>query len=125
MRFLRWLPVAVLSLGSLSLVACGRAEAESQDESQSSGPIGSERAHALVEGGATLLDVRTPGEYASGHPAPAINVPVAELRGRLNEIPRDKPVVVYCVSGRRSAAAVDELRAAGYDVHDLARVDRW
>jgi len=44
----------------------------------------------------TVLDVRPPDEYASGHIRGAINVPVAELTKRLNEIPRGLEVVAYC-----------------------------
>lgn len=89
------------------------------------GPISSERAHALVEGGATLLDVRTDGEWSGGHLDGAVHLPIAELEARMAEIPRDRPVVVYCASGVRSASATETLRAAGYDAHDLGGMGRW
>ena len=43
----------------------------------------------------TLLDTRTPGEYAGGHAEGFVNIPVDELRDRLNEIPAGKPVVCH------------------------------
>jgi rhodanese-related sulfurtransferase len=68
----------------------------------------------------TLVDVRTAEEFSSGYIPGAINIAVHELGGKLNKIPKDKPVVVYCRSGNRSAHAVSTLLAAGYtDVYDL------
>ena len=61
-----------------------------------------------------VLDVRSPQEYAAGHVPGAVNVPHDELASRLREVPRDKDVVVYCRTGRRSALAADVLAANGY-----------
>lgn len=76
---------------------------------------------ALGASGALLLDVRTPGEFAGGRLEGAINIPVGELARRLEELgARDRPVVIYCRSGARSATAAGVLRRAGFaDVHDL------
>lgn len=82
-------------------------------------------AHALVAAGATLVDVRTPAEWQDGHLDGAVLIPVQELEQRLQEIARDRPVVVYCASGTRSARAAATLRAAGYDVRDLGGMSRW
>ena len=83
------------------------------------------RAHALVAQGATLVDVRTPGEWENGHVEGAKLIPVQELAERIAEIPRDRPVVVYCASGARSARAAAMLAAAGYDARDLGGMSRW
>jgi len=64
--------------------------------------------------GATILDVRTPGEYRSGAYPGAINIPLQELPRRLGELSKEKPVVVYCASGGRSAAATSVMRQAGF-----------
>jgi rhodanese-related sulfurtransferase len=56
-------------------------------------------------GGVTLLDVRTKGEYEQWHIPEAMLIPYTELRDRLHEIPRDKPVYAYCRSGFRSYIA--------------------
>jgi len=61
-----------------------------------------------------VLDVRTPQEYAEGHVPGAVNVPHDQLASRLAEVPKDKDVVIYCKSGRRSALAADVLAANGY-----------
>lgn len=63
-----------------------------------------------------VLDVRTPAEFAAGHVPGARNVSHDELAGRLGELGelRDKDVVLYCRSGRRTALAEDVLRKAGF-----------
>lgn len=66
-------------------------------------------------GGSTLLDVRGHDEFARGHLPGAVNVPVAELASRLNDLgSKLRPIFVYCRSGRRSALAADLLQAAGF-----------
>ena len=82
-------------------------------------------ARQKVAAGATLLDVRTPGEYAERHVDGALNVPVQELEQRLGDVPRDRPVVVYCLSGGRSAAASRMLAAAGWEAYDLGPMCAW
>ncbi len=61
-----------------------------------------------------LLDVRTPEEYAAGHIKDAILIPVQVLAERLQEVPHDKQVYVYCHSGTRSARASTLLAAHGF-----------
>jgi rhodanese-related sulfurtransferase len=61
-----------------------------------------------------LLDVRTPQEYAEGHVPGAFNVPHDQLASRLADVPKDKDIVLYCRSGRRTALAADVLAANGY-----------
>lgn len=68
----------------------------------------------------TLVDVRTPEEFAQGHARGAINIPVQELGARLGELSRVKRVVVYCRSGARSATAARLLRMAGFTVEDCS-----
>jgi phage shock protein E len=72
-----------------------------------------DRAEGLSE--RTLLDVRGAEEFAAGHLKGAVNLPVQELAARLTELgPKDRPVAVYCRSGRRSAVATQLLRDAGF-----------
>lgn len=74
----------------------------------------------------TLVDVRTPAEYTSGFIPGAINVDLQQLGQKLNRIPKDKPVVVYCRSGARSASAAQVLKQQGYtDVYDLGGLINW
>ena len=94
---------------------------------RSLGTVSSQDARALVSGGALLLDVRTPGEYASGHIEGALNIPVQELAGRLGELKdKQRDIVVYCRSGGRSAQAKRLLSSEGFSsVHDLGAMSRW
>jgi glyoxylase-like metal-dependent hydrolase (beta-lactamase superfamily II)/rhodanese-related sulfurtransferase len=62
---------------------------------------------------ALLLDIREPGEYAHGHVAGAINLPQADLASRLNEVPRDRPVLLLCERGVRSYRAAQFLIQMG------------
>ena len=72
------------------------------------------------DGSATLLDTRTPFEYARGHAAGFVNIPLDELRGRLGEIARERPVYVMCQSGLRSYLACRILAQNGYDCYNIA-----
>ena len=56
-----------------------------------------------------VLDVRTPSEYEDGHLPRAINIPVDDLLGRLNELDRGDEILVYCRTGNRSTRAVGYL----------------
>lgn len=67
-----------------------------------------------------LLDTRTPAEYAAGHAKDFVNIPVDELRDRLAEIPKGKPIYVMCQSGVRSYIACRILSNAGYPCYNFA-----
>jgi NADPH-dependent 2,4-dienoyl-CoA reductase/sulfur reductase-like enzyme/rhodanese-related sulfurtransferase len=69
----------------------------------------------LVESNAFIVDVREKNEFAQGHLINAVNIPLSELRDRLDEIPKDRPVYLHCRSGQRSYNAVMALQNLGYD----------
>ncbi len=69
----------------------------------------------LKPGEATLIDVRTADEYALGTLPGAINIPLDDLRDRLDEVPRGLPVVVFCGVGLRGYLALNILRMNGFD----------
>ncbi len=81
-----------------------------------------EQAEKQLASGAQLLDVRTKEEWDEGHLKGAALVTVTE-EGFLNKakaaLDPTKGVVVYCKSGRRSAMATEQLRAAGFTVYDM------
>ncbi|MDV3221463.1 MBL fold metallo-hydrolase [Intrasporangium sp.] len=67
-----------------------------------------------------LLDIRNVGELASGAIPGSRHLPLAELRGRLDELDRERPVVLYCAGGWRSNVGASVLRAEGFtDVSDI------
>ncbi len=65
---------------------------------------------------ALVLDVRDPAEFAGGHIPEAKNVPLAKLGERISELAqyKDRPIVVVCASGMRSATACNQLAKAGF-----------
>lgn len=75
---------------------------------------------ALEELARSLIDVRTPKEFAAGHIPGATNIPVDELRDRLGEISRDREVIAYCQVGMRGYLATRVLKQAGYNVRNLS-----
>lgn len=78
-------------------------------------------AERLGVGDPAIIDVRRRAEWEGGHLPGVANVPLAQLAARLDEIPRDRPVVVHCQTGVRSAIAASILQAAGIkDVRKLA-----
>jgi rhodanese-related sulfurtransferase len=110
--------VASALIGCVSLVALARADAP---------PAAAEAAPRISQAdllarlekkdaGVVVLDVRTPDEFAAGHVPGARNVSHDQLAARLGELDalRDKDVVLYCRSGRRTALAEDVLRKAGF-----------
>ena len=72
------------------------------------------------DGGAVLLDVRTPQEFGRGHVAGFQNIPVDELRDRLDQIEPGKPVYVMCQSGLRSYIACRILAGHGYEAYNFS-----
>ncbi len=72
------------------------------------------------DGSVTLLDTRTPAEYARGHIAGFANIPVDDLRERLQEIPHGRPVYVICQSGLRSYIACRILAQHGYECYNFS-----
>ncbi|SES83196.1 Rhodanese-related sulfurtransferase [Oceanobacillus limi] len=64
---------------------------------------------------AQLIDVREPQEFERGHILGARNIPVTQLRQRLIELRKDKPIYLYCQGGSRSARAAQLLHKKGYE----------
>ncbi len=67
-----------------------------------------------------LLDVRTPKEFGAGHIPEALNIPVDDLRSRLDELPRDRKIAAYCQVGMRGYLATRILMQSGYDVVNIS-----
>ena len=72
------------------------------------------------DGSVTLLDARTPQEFRGGTMEGFVNIPLDELRDRLDEIPRGKPVYVLCQSGLRSYLACRILSQRGYECRNFS-----
>lgn len=82
--------------------------------------VGREEAAPMVEReGATLVDVRLENEFAAGHMPGAINMPLYLLRLKSRGLSGNRPIIVYCDTGRRSSAAAFVLSERGFDVYVL------
>lgn len=69
----------------------------------------------LVKQGAVILDVRTKGEYSTGHIKGSINISVDQLKANLHRLSdKQKPIITCCASGMRSASARNILKSSGY-----------
>lgn len=76
--------------------------------------VDSEGTKRAIDGGAQIIDVRTPGEFQLAHIPGAINVPLDELEGRAGAWDKNATYVVYCQTGSRSATAVGILERLGF-----------
>lgn len=78
---------------------------------------------ALVDSGAdthTILSVRSAEDYSAGHIAGAINIPYAkDMQKSFEQIPKDKPVIVYCYTGQTACQVISALRLLGYDAYSM------
>jgi rhodanese-related sulfurtransferase len=77
-------------------------------------------AEGRIEEQVTLLDVREAREYRTGHVPGARNLPLSVLPARLPELPKDRPILVICQAGGRSAQATALMRAVGFDATSVA-----
>ncbi len=69
---------------------------------------------AMIRDGAKVVDVRTPGEFSSGHMKGSINIPLDKLPHQLSGLKKDEVIIVCCRSGMRSANARSILKGKGY-----------
>ena len=90
------------------------------DERVTTGEVSPAEAAGLIDGGAELIDVRRPYEFEGGRIAGARNIEMNELARHAEELPRDRPVLLYCRGGNRSGMAAEALRQAGFDAHHIA-----
>lgn len=85
-----------------------------------------EAARRFRDGSAILLDVREPFELAAARVEGALHIPMRELPARVQELPRDKPILVMCHSGARSQRVADWLLPQGFDASNVAGgIDAW
>jgi NADPH-dependent 2,4-dienoyl-CoA reductase/sulfur reductase-like enzyme/rhodanese-related sulfurtransferase len=74
----------------------------------------------LSGSGAYLLDVRDPFEFRKGHVKNAVNIPLAALRSRIQDLPTDREVWTYCLEGKRSYFALRMLKQYGFKVRNIS-----
>jgi rhodanese-related sulfurtransferase len=81
--------------------------------------VSAEEGHELVDAGALLLDVREADEWDAGHAPEAVWIPMGDIQARLEELPRDRPIVAICRTGSRSGVLAGALVGIGYDVVNI------
>lgn len=67
-----------------------------------------------------MLDVHTPAEFSKKHAEGALNIPLDEFRARMEELPKDRDIWVYCQVGQRGYYATRALRLNGYRAFNLS-----
>jgi phage shock protein E len=73
----------------------------------------------VIKRGATIIDVRTKGEYQGGHIKGSVNIPLQNLQNNLSKLKKDQPIITCCASGMRSASAKSILKSNGFnEVHN-------
>ena len=125
--------VAIMALLILGGVACSQqvktapnagTQAAAQEEPMSMAPdkayqLWREKSEEVV-----ILDVRTPGEYQSGHVKGAMNVDYyADFEAEVQKLPKDKIYLLHCASGRRSGEATAIMRRLGYKAYNMGGFD--
>lgn len=121
--------IGLMAAGMMALAACSAQPAAPAQTTTSNQPaavakpaelkplpmeISPAEAKTMQDGGAFMLDVREPSEWNEMHMPGATLIPLGQLATRLNEVPKDKPVVVVCRSGNRSAQGRDLLAQSGF-----------
>lgn len=122
-RARRLAAIALVAALPIGVAACGGDESSSatggaavEVTTGSVGSVSVEQAHAeLGRDAAVMVDVREPEEIAEQAVPGTINIPLGELEARANEVPKGKPVLVFCRSGNRSQEGAAILSAKGYD----------
>jgi phage shock protein E len=111
----------VLTLAaSLGLAGCSAADstpaAAPAPSTETIAPQSTPDSTAVPLAVSTIIDVRTPAEYAEGHLDGAVNIDVqaADFADRIAELPTDAEYVVYCRTGSRAGAAVAQMTALGF-----------
>jgi rhodanese-related sulfurtransferase len=80
-----------------------------------------------LKGEICLVDVREPNEWAQMRVPGAIHMPLSNLAKQASELPKEKPIVFYCLSGGRSARAIDVCRQLGlsHNMHVTGGITAW
>ncbi len=72
----------------------------------------------VIKNGAIIVDVRTKGEFKSGHIDGSLNIPLPELNKKLNKLDKSKAIITCCASGVRSGSAKNILKSSGFEAYN-------
>lgn len=76
--------------------------------------VSDEKLKEIINNGAYLVDVRSPGEFSGGSAKGAVNIPLDQIANRADELKGKEPIVVFCRSGNRSGQAKSILEQKGF-----------
>jgi len=125
----RWIAAAALAIVAVATTAGVSACSSSKSAGSTTCPAtgqhmtASDFSTAMKAPGTIVLDVRTPAEYASGHLPAAQNIDIEapDFTTRIGALDKNATIAVYCRSGNRSGAVLEQMTAAGFThVYDLA-----
>lgn len=102
-------------IAGFMMAACQKTEAPTASNVAPS-VVSASEAYKMIQQNTLLVDVRETSEVAAQayNVANVVNIPMSEFQGRMSEIPKDKPVILACLSGARSAQALSMLQAQGF-----------
>jgi len=106
--------LALVLIAAFAVVGCGRGSPSPSTLAALPLQVSVAEADRLHQAGALVVDVREPSEWASGIVDGAVLISLGDLPDRLDELPRDRDIVVVCRSGNRSAQGRDILLGAGF-----------
>lgn len=109
--------IITLFVSSFLLTSCG-----AQETAQFKVLSTTEYEQAIAKEDIQIVDVRTAGEYSSGHIKDAINIDVSsrDFESKISELNKDEPIYIYCRSGARSARAARTMESLGFtQIYDL------
>jgi phage shock protein E len=112
-----WTLVLVIAIAAIFFLFAGRGRSLVSPKAMA----------ALLQQDPQIIDVRTPEEYRAGHLARTVNIPLAELSRKIGRHApdKDRPILLHCASGARSAAGKKALEQLGYaNAHNLGSFGR-
>ena len=132
-RVVTWLVLALVVVGAVILVAGLGSNSTKSTASSGSQPAAAQSTAAagaiadVAAERATLIDVRTPAEFAAGHAKGAVNFDLAKMEaGQLPAVARNAKIYVYCRTGVRAGIAQSILQRSGYsDVRSIGGLQDW
>ena len=109
-----WFAIAAVALAVLAIIVFTGGGNGGANDLTLAPEINTQTAKQMFDDGAFMLDVRTPEEWNQYHVDGATLIPLDELEARVDEVPRDREIIVICNSGNRSQVGRDILLNAGF-----------
>jgi rhodanese-related sulfurtransferase len=109
----------LVAVGLIIFLIASLGSEQANNTGKLSASVSVDEAYQMYQDGTFVLDVRTPEEWNDFHAPNTTLIPLEELASRLNELPKDQPILVVCRSGNRSQTGRDILRQAGFNATSM------